>query len=268
LDEGEQIGGRETEMKLLMWFVKMVLIVLLVSSLTLLTTGLIVQSYAKSLLASFNIQWEGQPMGLMGMFQGALGGKQGKQSSEGDKPGNKPTDQPAGTEEEKAPENSISVMGNGTSEGNAGVDKGKEDIPEGSNQATGKTNSGTSSNDETGGAGTSGDSGNGALDGNGSAAGSDTSSSQGTNSDNATGNDTIVVTPDDITGAKNKLPTEEKERIFTLLMNKLPQKEMQQISGAMEGGLTEQELREIEQVISKYLTSEEYDDLMQVLQAE
>lgn len=62
-------------MKLLVWFVKIVLTVLLVSSLTLLTTGLIVQSYAKSLLASFNIQWEGQPMGLTAMFQGALGGK-------------------------------------------------------------------------------------------------------------------------------------------------------------------------------------------------
>ncbi|KAA8787352.1 hypothetical protein ABIE27_005841 [Paenibacillus sp. 4624] len=215
-------------MKLLMWFVKMVLIVLLVSSLTLLTTGLIVQSYAKSLLASFNIQWEGQPMGLMGMFQGALGGKQ---SSEGEKSGDTPADQPTGTEEEKAPENSISVMGNGTSEENAGVDKGKDDTTAGSNSGTGQAGSGTSSNDET-------------------------------------GDDAIVVTPDDITGAKNKLPTEEKERIFTLLMNKLPQKEMQQISGAMEGGLTEQELKEIEQVISKYLTSEEYDNLMQVLQAE
>ncbi|MBY0202797.1 hypothetical protein [Paenibacillus cucumis (ex Kampfer et al. 2016)] len=228
-------------MKLLMWFVKMVLIVLLVSSLTLLTTGLIVQSYAKSLLASFNIQWEGQPMGLMGMFQGALGDKQ---SSEGEKSEDPSTDQRAGTKEEKAPENSISVMGNGT------------------------TNSGTSSNDETGGAGASGDSGNGTVDGNGTAAERDTSSGQEANSNHAKGNDAIVVTPDDITGAKNKLPTEEKERIFTLLMNKLPQKEMQQISGAMEGGLTEQELREIEQVISKYLTSEEYDDLMQVLQAE
>lgn len=228
-------------MKLLMWFVKMVLIVLLVSSLTLLTTGLIVQSYAKSLLASFNIQWEGQPMGLMGMFQGALGSKQ---SSEGEKSGGTSTDQPTGTEEEKAPENSISVMGNGT------------------------TSSGTSSNDETGGSGTSGDSGNGVVDGNGTSAGSDTPSGQGANSNDTTGNDVIIVTPDDITGAKDKLPTKEKERIFTLLMNKLPQKEMQQISGAMEGGLTEQELREIEQVISKYLTSEEYDDLMQVLQAE
>lgn len=236
--------GEKQKMKLLMWFVKMVLTVMLVSSLTLLTTGLIVQSYAKSLLASFNIEWEGQPTGLMGMFQGALGSKQ---SSEGEKSGNTSTDEPAGTEEEKAPENSISVMGNGTSSGEAGNPEssgsGKTDEAD-----TGET-SGTVNGDET-------------------AAGSGPEGGNAANSGNTPGSDAIVVSPDDITGAKNKLPTEEKERIFTLLMNKLPQKEMQQISGAMEGGLTEQELRDIEQVISKYLTSEEYDDLMEVLQAE
>ncbi|PZT56146.1 hypothetical protein [Paenibacillus silvae] len=219
-------------MKLLLWFVKIVLIVLLVSSLTLLTTGLIVQSYAKSLLASFNIQWEGQPTGLLGMFQGAIGSKSNS-STEGEKTGNTPTDQPAGAEEEQAPENSISVMGNanGTKNDSAGVDAGKESTSESSSEGAGQTDSNS-----------------------GEAAGE--------------GDDDIVVSPDDITGAKNKLPAAEKERIFTLLMNKLPQKEMQQISGAMEGGLTEQELREIEQVISKYLTSEEYDSLMEVLQAE
>ena len=234
-------------MKLLVWFVKIVLIVLLVSSLTLLTTGLIVQSYAKSLLASFNIQWEGQPTGLLGMFQGAMGGKQ---SSEGEKPETPSTDQPTGTEEEKAPENAISVMGNDSNNGNAEADPGKEDTPEGTDS------------------GTAGGSGNGTVDGSGTAAGAGKASGQGSNNDNSEANDAVVVSPDDITDAKNKLPTEEKERIFTQLMNKLPQKEMQQISGAMEGGLTEQELREIEQVISKYLTNEEYENLMEVLQAE
>lgn len=100
-------------MKLLQWFIKVVLTVMLVSSLTLLTTGLIVQSYVKSLLASFNIQWEGQPMGLTAMFQGALGGK----AVEEKKPGTGTTDQPAGAEEEHVPEDAISVMGNGTGSG-------------------------------------------------------------------------------------------------------------------------------------------------------
>lgn len=239
-------------MKLLVWFVKIVLTVLLVSSLTLLTTGLIVQSYAKSLLASFNIQWEGQPMGLTAMFQGALGGK----TSEGNKPGNGTTDQPTGADEEQVPEDAVSVMGNGTESGGSGVDAG--------NNASQGGGSG-----EGAGAGKGTDTGtgneSGTAEGSGSASGNETGATGGVAS---SGNDAIVVSPDDITGAKDKLPTEEKEKIFSLLMNKLPQKEMQQISGAMEGGLTEQELREIEQVISKYLTSEEYDNLMEVLQTE
>lgn len=119
-------------MKLLQWFIKILLTVMLVSSLTLLTTGLIVQSYVKSLLASFNIQWEGQPMGLTAMFQGALGGK----SSEEKKPGTGTTDQPAGAEEEHVPEDAISVMVNGTESGETGANTGNS-----SRQGTG-TNEG------------------------------------------------------------------------------------------------------------------------------
>ncbi|WFA84153.1 hypothetical protein [Paenibacillus amylolyticus] len=247
-------------MKLLVWFVKIVLTVLLVSSLTLLTTGLIVQSYAKSLLASFNIQWEGQPMGLNAMFQGALGGK----TSEGNKSGNGTTDQPTGADEEKVPEDAVSVMGNGTESGQSGVDAGNNASQgsgsgEGAGVGSGTDTTGGSNSGTSAGNGTDTGTGNGTASGNGTGAASGGASS---------GNDAIVVSPDDITGAKDKLPAEEKEKIFSLLMNKLPQKEMQQISGAMEGGLTEQELREIEQVISKYLTSEEYDNLMEVLQTE
>ncbi|OMF13898.1 hypothetical protein BK131_14705 [Paenibacillus amylolyticus] len=255
-------------MKLLVWFVKIVLTVLLVSSLTLLTTGLIVQSYAKSLLASFNIQWEGQPMGLTAMFQGALGGK----TSEGNKSGKGTTDQPTGADEEQVPEDAVSVMGNGSEGGESGVDKGNSGSQgassgEGAGEGSGTNSTAGSNSGVNAGNGTDSGTGNesGTAQGSGSASGNGTGATSGsTPSDN----DAIVVSPDDITGAKDKLPVEEKERIFSLLMNKLPQKEMQQISGAMEGGLTEQELREIEQVISKYLTSEEYDNLMEVLQTE
>lgn len=244
MDEVDKMEGEKQKMKPLMWFVKMVLTVMLVSSLTLLTTGLIVQSYAKSLLASFNIEWEGQPTGLMGMFHGALGDKQ---SSEGEKSGNTSTDEPAGTEEEKAPENSISVMGNGTSSGEAGNPEssgsGKTDEAD-----TGKT-SGTVNGDETG-------AGSGPEGGNAQTAAIRQEVMQ------------LLFRQMILRELKTSQLTEEKERIFTPLMNKSPQKEMQEISGAMEGGLTEQELRDIEQVISKYLTSEEYDDLMEVLQAE
>ncbi|MEO2208011.1 hypothetical protein ABGV42_30295 [Paenibacillus pabuli] len=252
-------------MKLLQWFVKIVLTVMLVSSLTLLTTGLIVQSYVKSLLASFNIEWEGQPLGLTSMFQGALGGK----ASEENKPGSGTTDQPTGAEEEQVPEDAISVMGNGT-EQDTSSENGSGHTDAGSNgtdqtDSTGgdeSTNAGTDSIDTNTNKASEGATGSG----NGTAAGNGTAGTSGNSA--ASGEDAVVVSPDDITGTKDKLPLEEKEKIFSLLMAKLPQNEMQQISGAMEDGLTEQELRDIEQVISKYLTSEEYDNLMEVLQAE
>ncbi|MFC9710535.1 hypothetical protein ACFTRD_20525 [Paenibacillus sp. NPDC056933] len=261
-------------MKLLQWFIKVLLTVLLVSSLTLLTTGLIVQSYVKSLLASFNIQWEGQPMGLTAMFQGALGGKSGEEKKQGT---GGTTDQPAGAEEEHVPEDAISVMGNGTEKGESGDTGNSSGESTGSDQghgadsgtdssATGSSSEGNSDKGTDADANTSAGTGSGTATGKGTASGN----GAGTNSNGiaSSGNDEIVVSPDDITGKKDKLPLEEKEKIFSLLMNKLPQKEMQQISGAMEGGLTEQELSDIEQVISKYLTSEEYDNLMEVLQAE
>ncbi|WP_063567366.1 hypothetical protein [Paenibacillus sp. O199] len=261
-------------MKLLQWFIKILLTVMLVSSLTLLTTGLIVQSYVKSLLASFNIQWEGQPMGLTAMFQGALGGKSGEEK----KPGTGTTDQPAGAEEEHVPEDAISVMGNGTESGETGPNTGNSseqgmgtDDGQGAGSGTDSSATGSSPGGSSG-TGTDADAGTNAGTDSGTTPGNSTASGNGsgTNSNGtpSSGNDEIVVSPDDITGKKDKLPLEEKEKIFSLLMNKLPQKEMQQISGAMEGGLTEQELRDIEQVISKYLTSEEYDNLMEVLQAE
>ncbi|WP_339275418.1 hypothetical protein MKY59_30985 [Paenibacillus sp. FSL W8-0426] len=255
-------------MKLLQWFVKMLLTVVLVSSLTLLTTGLIVQSYVKSLLASFNIEWEGSSLGLTSMFQGALGGS--KTNEKKSEPESEPTDKPVGAEEEKVPEGAISVMGNEGDGSTKSEEKASQDASQGnpdSGQGNLNEKSDLGANSETGsetganaGAGTAGTS-------NGTAGTTD--ASNGTEEGKAsTETGAVVVSPDDITNKKDSLPQAEKEKIFSLLMNKLPQQEMQQISSAMEGGLTEEELREIEQVISKYLTSEEYDGLMEVLQAE
>lgn len=245
-------------MKLLQWFVKMLLTVVLVSSLTLLTTGLIVQSYVKSLLASFNIEWEGSSLGLTSMFQGALGGS--KTNEKKSEPESEPTDKPVGADEEKVPEGAISVMGNEGDESTKSEEKASQ------NASQGNSDSGQGNLNEKSDLGVDSETGSET----GANAGADpTGPSNGTDEGKAAAeNGAVVVSPDDITNKKDSLPQAEKEKIFSLLMNKLPQQEMQQISSAMEGGLTEEELREIEQVISKYLTSEEYDGLMEVLQAE
>lgn len=60
-------------MNMLKWLLKLCLSAILVSFLTIMTTGFVVNAYIQSLLASFNIQLEGQPFGLSTMMQSMLG---------------------------------------------------------------------------------------------------------------------------------------------------------------------------------------------------
>lgn len=93
-------------MRWLKWCGKIVITVMLVSTLTLLTTGLIVQSYVESLLSSFNIAWEGQPTGLTSIFQGALGVNSSNTSESTDEQKKTP-DSAAEKQSSNSPESSI-----------------------------------------------------------------------------------------------------------------------------------------------------------------
>jgi hypothetical protein len=64
-------GGRI--MKFMGWLSKVILSVLLVSALTVFTTGWVVNAYIKSMLASYNIQLPGEPFGWGSMLQGMIG---------------------------------------------------------------------------------------------------------------------------------------------------------------------------------------------------
>ncbi|MGG3280405.1 hypothetical protein ABEQ74_08415 [Paenibacillus solani] len=217
------------------WLLKVSLTTLLVSTLTIVTTGFVVNAYIQSVLSSFNIQLETESMGVGGMMKAMLGiGSGSKQDSvnaakesgqtenkgstakdsisgagkdanagqtEDDEPSTKPSETTVESPENETPDNSLPVMSMNTTE-----------------------------------------SGNSSLE-----------------------DQEIVMTPGDIVDRKGSLSTEDKEEIFTILMNKLPQSEMQKISEAMEDGLTAAELEEIEQGISKYLNPEEFDKLISML---
>lgn len=58
-------------MRFIGWLFKTILLVMLVCSLTVLTTGLVVNAYIKSVLKTFNIQLEGAPLTLGSMWTGA-----------------------------------------------------------------------------------------------------------------------------------------------------------------------------------------------------
>lgn len=111
-------------MRWLKWCGKIVITVMLVSTLTLLTTGLIVQSYVKSLLTSFNIAWEGQPTGLTSIFQDVIGMNSSNTS--------KSTD-----EQKKTPDNEAEKQNGNSPESSRGGKDSAPDLAESADEGTG-----------------------------------------------------------------------------------------------------------------------------------
>jgi hypothetical protein len=226
-------------MKWTKWLLKISLTAILVSTLTIVTTGIVVNAYIQSVLSSFNIQLETEPMGVGGIVKSMLGMDSGTKSDvdsvNAAKDNNQAEDKDAASDEE--------APGAG-SDGNGGA---QEDNEANSNPA-GTT--GEPPADEE------------APDNSLPVMGTNTTELP---DESSLEDQEIVMTPGEIVDRKDSLPTEEKEEIFTMLMNKLPQSEMQKISEAMEDGLTAAELADIEQGISKYLNAEEFDKLITML---
>ncbi|MFE4712380.1 hypothetical protein ACFRAM_16020 [Paenibacillus sp. NPDC056722] len=213
-------------MKLVKRALAVCMIVVLASTLSILTTGVVVNAYIQSVLASFDIKLEKPAPGIVGMMRSLMGTKekpavaevvngdkgksvQDKGSSNTDTPKASSSPSPSGGDkpaEEKVPEDALPVMG----------------------QAAGES---TDSHNQ----------GGSALD------------------------QQLVMTPEAMRDLKDNLPSAEKVNIFNILMNKLPQEEMQKISAAMEDGLTEAEVKELQAVIAKYVDPKEYDELMKML---
>ncbi|WP_339322812.1 hypothetical protein [Paenibacillus sp. FSL W8-0194] len=113
-------------MKLTRWLVKTVLTVLLISGLTIMTTGLIVNSYVQSLLSSFNITLEGQSFGFGSMMKGLFGWSGGGGED-------KKTDQEEAAKTPEQPDGKSSTDDNDAAAGETGgSDSGSGDSASGS----------------------------------------------------------------------------------------------------------------------------------------
>ncbi|OXL86717.1 hypothetical protein BCV73_29305 [Paenibacillus sp. SSG-1] len=244
-------------MKIAQWLLKTVLTVVLISGLTVLTTGAVVNMYVQSLLASFNIQLEGQPTGIGGMMKGMLGLNNTKE---------KEPDKEAASTAHAADDSKSTVGSTNTAETGTGSTEGA-----GETAGTG-SQTGTNAGEAGSGGSTAGMETGGNADGEGTDAPDDALPVMGQGlSESAMGGQSaadqqVVISPDEMIQKKDELTATEKEQIFNILMKKLPQSEMQKISAAMEDGLTEQELSTIEDTISKYLTKEEYAALSKLLE--
>ncbi|MGF7049317.1 hypothetical protein J2T13_003827 [Paenibacillus sp. DS2015] len=224
-------------MKFMQWLLKVTLTITLVCGLTVFTTGMVVNAYLESILAKFNIQFEGETFTWGGMVQGMFGTKSNTNTSmDTNIVKNPDPDTHTNVEVEESSTVNKDDKTEGTkSEGDS--EEAGEEAPIDALPVMGQNQSEESDVEEP-------------------------------NNRSESGKDQLViVTPDEVLRKKDNLPVGEKEEIFNILMTKLPQQEVQNISTAMENGLTEQELISIEKTLSQYLSQEEYDKLMALLKA-
>ncbi|NOV02736.1 hypothetical protein [Paenibacillus planticolens] len=75
----------------------------------------------------------------------------------------------------------------------------------------------------------------------------------------------IVLSTEDFAKKKEALSSEDKMKIFSLVIAKLPQNEVQHLSGLLEDGITADELDQINEMLKKYLSETELKQLMDIL---
>ncbi|MDQ0061562.1 hypothetical protein [Paenibacillus harenae] len=216
-------------MKKIGWLGKLVAAGLILSFLSIWTTGYIVTSYVDTLLKQYNLPLEVPPMAMSGVW-GKLWGSDppiATDAAEGGSGQDKPDTLPDTT----------------ASSGN-----GEQDEPPASEDAFGEienpplTDIGIGGGTEAGGTPSQPDTESGEIDGTETA-----------------------VTTDDLTEVKEQMTDADKDTLFGLLMSKVPQESMQLISGYVEDGLTEQELTSVQQIMAQHLDKAEYEQMMNIL---
>lgn len=265
-------------MKWVAWVVKLSITVVIVSMLTVATTGYVVNWYVQSLLGSYNIPLEVQSLSLGSMMKGMLGfGEKGiANKNAGSKSAN------SEGVDSKSTNSKGSDIGSENAKANADDRDGQanENINENADE---NLNENGAANDN--GSGSEGSNGGGTSHPNhdemntgegipedafpvmGGMSGQSQQSQQSQQQDSldSSQDQVVVITPDDLLAKKDELPDQQKEEIFNILMAKLPEEDMRKMTEAMEDGLTESEMIEIQQILSKHLDKEQYSKVMDML---
>ncbi|AJY74864.1 hypothetical protein [Paenibacillus beijingensis] len=261
--------------KMAVWLAKTVAAALIVSFLSIWTTGYIVNSYVETVLKQFNIPLQTQPFALSGVW-GKLWGADSADGGQiaGEKTGSGAAEGSADSGTDRAGSNSAGKGSGGTGSGGdgSGSAAGESGGPEGGTgdeplavDAFGQdgeepvTGSGSGPKAYGGAAGESG-SDSPAPGGDDRAAGSGAGAAEGGNLP-----PTASISTEQLNEAKQQMSAADKETLFTLLMTKLPQDAWQTISGYMENGLTQEELSSTEQILAQYLSREEYEKMKDIL---
>ncbi|WP_336776251.1 hypothetical protein [Paenibacillus sp. MMO-58] len=219
-------------LKAAVWIAKIVAAGLIVSFLSIWTTGYIVNSYVQTLLKQYNLPLEVQPMALSGVWGKLWGAEEPVQTEDTEKTG---TD---GTDGDKVAVDAFADQPSTAPLTDIGVGGGS------------KAESGTTGQSEEAGTSTG-----------------QTEGSSQTDDDEAPSIDgtETAITTEDMNNMKGQMSEADKDQLFGLLMSKLPQEAMQTISGYMENGLTDEELTQIQQLMAQYLDRDQYEQMMAIL---
>lgn len=215
--------------------IKLAAAVILISTITIWTTGIIVTHYLDSLLKQYNIPFDMKPVVVSG-FWGTLWG----------------ANPPVKSNSTQEPGDAVEVFGQ--------LPDSLETDSESDNTNTG-TETETESETET----------DTEIDGNQTdPAGADDEGdldpliNGNKGSSDIDGVDT-AMTMEEITSVKDSISPADKEQLFAMLVGKLPEETWQQLSEIVEDGVTEQELSTIQQLMAMHLDKAEYEEMMNIL---
>ncbi|WP_338553741.1 hypothetical protein [Paenibacillus sp. KS-LC4] len=273
--------------KLTGWLAKTVAAGIIISFLSIWTTGYIVSSYVDTILKQYNLPLEVKPMALTGLW-GKMWGADPLMADTGGSKGQSGASQ-AGKDVSGANSSSSAVQGETGAQKPSGEVSSDEGAAAGEGADSplavdafgqqaeppltdigigGGTKAGGGSALGIGAGGTeSGIEGGGTTNGDMEEADGEqplVQSGQSEEGASIDGTETAVTT-DQLNQVKSQMSDTDKSELFGLLMTKLPQEAWQTISGYMENGLTDQELTALQQVISQHLSKEEYEQIMSIL---
>ncbi|MFC0210956.1 hypothetical protein ACFFK0_00600 [Paenibacillus chartarius] len=98
----------------------------------------------------------------------------------------------------------------------------------------------------------------GRLSQSGDAAGSGSANSSGVLS-------SLVMSTEEFAKKKAAMSSEDKMKLFSLLVGKLPPDQLQSISTMIEDGITSEELKQLDETMQKHLTQEEYKQILDMV---
>ncbi|SEN48247.1 hypothetical protein [Paenibacillus sp. OV219] len=217
------------------WLAKTIAAALLISFLSIWTTGYIVNSYVETLLKQFHIPLEEKPFALSSVW-GELWGADPAVKSNGSTAADSGSDktQAASNQDGKEKSDSVDAF---------------------SQQPSGELS------DIGGGTGPKGNSSAAGTDTNTDHAGSQSQSQESADASK----DEVAMTTDQLNEAKSQISDADKEKLFGVMMQKLPQDAMQTISKLMEDGLTDSEMTQVQQLMAQHLDRSEYDEMLSIL---